>query len=282
MNTQHSSQTRKNNMTHVSRDNDSVIKDFGHQWSLYPENTGYYGSIESLVDVLSPLLTLEKLKGLSIADVGAGTGRYTRMLQQAGAERIVAFEPSSAFTLLKKNTSRLDRVDCIQASAEKISHEKCFDMVFCVGVLQFLVDPHSALTAMAKSLKPGGKLFLWVYSSENNKLYLSLLQPLRCITSFLSYSALDKICFVLEIGARIYMHSCRFLPLPLYEYMNNYYSKMDMKNRRLIIYDQLNPRYVKFYSKKELYNLIESCGFTHIQMHHRHKYSWSVLAQFDG
>lgn len=257
----------------------STIEDFGKQWHLFPDNNGYYCSLEMLQGMLEPLISLDKLKDKWIADVGAGTGRYTLLFQQAGACKILSLEPSSAFEILKKNTSEMDNVQCEQTIAENIPNWG-FDFVFCIGVLQFIYEPCSALRAMGRALGPGGRLFLWVYAKENNRGYLLLLSLFRWISGKISYNTLKKLCFILEVPTRPYIFLCRYLKLPLSEYMINYYSKMDSEKRRLIIFDQLNPRIVKYYTKQELKALLENCGFKNIQMHNRYGYSWSVLAEY--
>lgn len=259
----------------------STIEDFGQQWNLFPDNIGYYCSMEVLKDLLNPLLSTENLRNKNIADVGAGTGRYTLLFQQAGARKILALEPSSAFEILKKNTSDLRNIQCLQADAVNIPNCK-FDLIFCIGVLQFIYDPCPALRAMGRVLGPEGRLFLWVYGKENNRLYLLLLSFFRWIAGKLSYSKLKRMCFFLEIPTRLYVFLCRHINLPLSKYMINYYAKMDPERRRLIIFDQLNPRIVKYYTKQELKSLLQTCGFKNIKMHHRYGYSWSVLAEYSG
>jgi hypothetical protein len=47
--------------------------------------------------------------------------------------------------------------------------------------------------------------------------------------------------------------------------------------RKLVIYDQLNPSYVKFYTGAEVRSLLERAGFTGVALHHRRGYSWTAL-----
>jgi len=71
---------------------DRTIRDFGRQWTTYTENEGYYGSVELLKDIIEPLLPIERLRGMSVADIGSGTGRIVLMMMEAGAARIHAVE----------------------------------------------------------------------------------------------------------------------------------------------------------------------------------------------
>jgi SAM-dependent methyltransferase len=255
----------------------STIKDFGRQWEKYTENTGYYASTDSLLALFGPLLVSSDIKGKQVADIGAGTGRYCRMLSYLGAREILAVEPSSAFDILKKNTSMCQGIQYLQATAEQVP-SNAFDMIFCIGVLQFIQDPIPALRAMGQALNSEGKLFLWVYGEENNRLYLSFARPLRKITSGMSHELLDKLASFLVFPASFYAFLCCFLRLPMAVYMRRYFLKLNYYSRKLVVYDQLNPKYAKYYRKEELQTLLKSCGFSDVQLYHHLGYSWSVSA----
>jgi len=258
-----------------------TIEDFGKQWTRYTENRGYYGSKAALDSLVEPLLKAKSIRDKRIADVGAGTGRYARLFHEAGAGAILAMEPSTAFEVLKRNTAGLSGIDYLQEPAENIP-PLGFDIIFCIGVLQFIPDPRPALRAMGRALRPGGRLFLWVYGRENNGLYLVFVHLLRIFSSRLPYKSLSYLSRWLLPVADLYAFVCRFMNLPLSDYLLDYFSKLDLYSRKLVIYDQLNPKTAKYYRGTELRHLLETCGFVNIRMHHRLGYSWSALASYKG
>jgi ubiquinone/menaquinone biosynthesis C-methylase UbiE len=259
----------------------STVEDFGRQWGKYTANTGYYGSKESLLSLFGPLLTPSDIQGKRVADVGAGTGRYSRMLNELGAGEVLALEPSSAMDILRQNTASCQGMQYLQGTAEQIPPD-AFDAIFCIGVLQFIPDPLPSLQAVGRALNREGKLFLWVYGEENNRLYLSFVRPIRHITSRLSHDLLDKLAGLLVFPASFYAGLCCFLPLPMAAYLRRYFSKLDYYSRKLVVYDQLNPKYARYYRKKELESLLKSGGFTDVRMYHHLGYSWSVTARYKG
>jgi ubiquinone/menaquinone biosynthesis C-methylase UbiE len=182
---------------------------------------------------------------------------------------------------LKESTSHLGNVEYLQTTADRLPADN-FDLVFCIGVLQFIPDPLSALRAMREALSPKGRLFLWVYGQENNRAYLSLVRPLRLITARLPHPCLAALSSLLLPPANLYSLLCRHISLPLAEYMRNYFKQLDQYSRKLVIYDQLNPRMAHYYQKEELKGLLEESGFNDIRMYHRLGYSWSVLAGYKG
>ena len=265
----------------MTSQNMDTIGDFGRQWENYTENTGYYASTDALISLFGPLLNAKDICGKRVADVGAGTGRYCRMLSELGAAEILAVEPSSAYDILLKNTALCHGIRYLQATADRIPPDG-FDMIFCIGVLQFIADPAPALQSMGRALHPDGKLFLWVYGEENNRLYLTLVRPLRNITARLPHFLLDILAGLLVFPADLYAALCRRLRLPMAEYVNRYFSKLDFYSRKLVVYDQLNPKYARYYRQEELKHLLEQCGFFDIRMHHHLGYSWSVSAHYRG
>jgi hypothetical protein len=51
--------------------NQATIKDFGDQWTTYTDNSGYYGSLELLYDILQPFVSEGDLNGKSAASARA-------------------------------------------------------------------------------------------------------------------------------------------------------------------------------------------------------------------
>lgn len=265
----------------TDKTSNKTIADFGRQWTNYTENTGYYASVNVLDDLFGPLMDKESISGKKIADVGAGTGRFVKMFHELGVKYILALEPSSAIEVLKENTRHLKNIEYLQTTADNLPADN-FDLVFCIGVLQFIPEPVCALKAMGRALSPNGRLFLWVYGQENNRAYLSLVRPLCLITARLPHPVLAALSSLLLPSADLYSFFCRYISLPLAEYMRNYFSRLDKYSRKLIIYDQLNPQIAHYYRKDELQELLEESNFENIRMYHRLGYSWSVLASYRG
>jgi hypothetical protein len=59
--------------------------------------------------------------------------------------------------------------------------------------------------------------------------------------------------------------------------MTEVIGKMSREKRRLVIYDQLNPEYARYYTRDEARDLLARNGFGDVRLHHRHGYSWTVM-----
>ncbi|MCE5272372.1 class I SAM-dependent methyltransferase [bacterium] len=262
----------------TAKETENTIKRFGEQWLLFKENPGYYGSIEDLQNVLGPLLEIASLKNCNVAEIGSGTGRVVNMLLDADVAAVTAIEPSAAYDVLKINTSaRSKRVNYIKARGEEIPQNQSFDYVFSIGVIHHIPEPNPVVRAAFSALKPGGKVLIWVYAREGNRLYLSIVQPLRFITVHLPSCFLNGLVYLLNCFLDLYLLLCRFLPLPMRDYMRNKLGRYSRKVRHMTIYDQLNPTFSKYYRREEIKNLLESAGFQQVNIYHRDGYSWTVI-----
>ena len=256
-----------------------TIEDFGNQWKRYPANEGYYSSIELFKDYCGPLISPKEIQGKRILEIGSGTGRIVNMLLALGAKHIYAVEPSQSFAILKKNTSENQkRITYLNISGEQIPEMKV-DLALSFGVLHHIPDPELVVDRVYEILPRGGKFIIWLYGREGNEAYLKIFQPVREITRILPDFLLSILAGVLNITAVAYIKLCTITNLPQKEYMLNVFQKLDWNSRKMVIFDQLNPAYAKYYKKKEAENLLKSSTFKNLKIFHRHNYSWTVVGE---
>jgi SAM-dependent methyltransferase len=255
-----------------------TIADFGEQWTAYPDSDGFFGSSELFNDIFRPLLSDRDVEGRRVAEIGAGTGRFVNVLARAGAAHVVAVEPSGAFGVLRENTQAFrDRITYLETTGEHLPSTSALDYVFIIGVLHHVPNPGPVVEAAFRALCPGGKLAVWLYGREGNAPYLLLVQSMWWCTRRLPHSGLALFVGALYPAFWCYMHACRWLPLPLADYMRRIMLPLTPSKRRVVIYDQLNPAYAKYYTREEAYRALAEFGFTDIRLHHRHGYSWTVV-----
>lgn len=261
-----------------------TIEDFGDQWTRFTENDGYYGSTELLQDIFGPLLDVSDLENKDVAEIGSGTGRIVNMLVAGGVKSVLAIEPSAAFDVLEVNTRQHGgKVKRLRARGEAIPAEPGFDLIFSIGVLHHIPDPTPVVSAARRALRPGGRMLIWLYGREGNESYLSLVQPLRRLTTRLPHGLLLALSWILNLLIWPYVKLCKWFSLPLAGYFSRVFGEFDLAARALVIYDQLNPECAKYYCRQEAIDLLEKAGFVNIDAHHRHGYSWTVIgSRADG
>lgn len=255
-----------------------TIADFGEQWTAYDDHAGYFGSAALFDDIFAPFVAAADLAGCRVAEIGAGAGRFVNVMAGAGAAHVVALEPSAACDVLSRQTARYaDRVTCLPLTGDRLPPSGDLDYVFAIGVLHHIPEPAPVVAAAFAALRPGGRMAAWLYGREGNGLYLLVARSLWGLSRRLPHRGLVWLVWVIYPWLWAYMHASRVLPLPLGHYMRRVILPLAPDKRRLVVYDQLNPAYARYYTQAEAQHLLEAAGFADVRVHHRHGYSWTVV-----
>jgi len=114
-----------------------------------------------------PWLTdaLGAAQGKVVVDLGAGTGKFTRLLAGTGAE-VIAVEPVEA--MRAQLASRLPGVQCVAGHADAIPLETASaDALVCAQAFHWFAT-EAALAEIHRVLRPGGRLGLvWNVRDES-------------------------------------------------------------------------------------------------------------------
>ncbi len=107
---------------------------------------------------------LPELQGAVVADIGSNNGYYMFRMAAHQPAFVLGFEPFVqhyyAFRLLN-GFAGLERLRTELLGMEDLGlFQACFDVIFCLGVLYHRPSPLTALSDLARALKPGGTLLL--------------------------------------------------------------------------------------------------------------------------
>ena len=96
-----------------------------------------------------------------ILDIGGGSGRYSlKLAQDFSGSKVVVTDISEGSLVLIKKLSRELKLDNVGVKKEDILNlsfsNDHFDVVFCDGVIQHILDYEVAVSEMIRVLKPGG------------------------------------------------------------------------------------------------------------------------------
>jgi len=118
---------------------------------------------------------LELKEGDVVADLGAGSGYYTfRMAPKVGAKgKILAVEIEDKMLaelkkkIEKQKVANVETVKCTETDPKL--PEAGVDLILMVDVYHELAFPYEVMTAIRKSLKPGGRVALVEFRKEDPK-----------------------------------------------------------------------------------------------------------------
>jgi len=141
----------------------------GHQaadWLERPEREK-----EERPDLLMPALKLKL--GDAVADIGAGTGYYTRRLAKAVGERGVVYAVEIQQEMLDLLTNKMTELNIhnVKPVLGTITDPKLpramVDLILMVDVYHEFDHPFEMVEAMSRALKPGGRMVFVEFRAED-------------------------------------------------------------------------------------------------------------------
>ena len=126
---------------------------------------------EERPDLLMPELSLKA--GMIVADIGAGTGYYSRLMSKAvgstGAVYAVDVQPQMV-AMLKEVAAKPEFVNIkplLSSVADVKLPSRSIDLAIMVDVYHELEFPHEVMTTIINSLKPEGRVVFVEYRAED-------------------------------------------------------------------------------------------------------------------
>ena len=265
----------------IGRIQNATIRDFGNQWLIHGQlRDDHWTSDEMFRDYLFDLLDPNFITGKTVLEVGSGSGRILRMIDRYHPKRLIGVEPSIGVSNLLSNTKDIENLEVLNVKGADF-RIKDVDVILSLGVIHHIKNPQRTLENIYSSLHSDGIFVCWVYGMENNRPYVVVRKFLSNITRVLSDEKLDSFCTILQnFIVRYGEFSVRYLKsrLPITTYIQEVFAPCGELERKYILFDQLNPAYAKYYTKRKFTKTLKEAGFTRIELAHRHGYSWTALA----
>jgi SAM-dependent methyltransferase len=137
-----------------------TLRLFGDEWQRFPELVSVHARI---FDWYFAPAGGVRWPGRHVLDAGCGMGRWLHFARRAGAE-VVGMDVSPAIDVAARREG--EAADFVQADLRSPPFPPgSFDLVYSLGVVHHLEDPAAAVQSLARLVRPGGELRLYVYRS---------------------------------------------------------------------------------------------------------------------
>jgi SAM-dependent methyltransferase len=249
------------------REDRRSARSFGYQWEVYREGDRTWFKDDRDLRRQEFLFNLqaapEELAGRTLLDAGCGNGELTRAVTAYGLE-VVGLDFSRSVELARERllaapSPAAHRVHYVQGDILELPiRSASFDLVHSSGVLHHTPSTHRAFRAVARAVKPGGKLYVQLY--RRRPLWIHAVNVgLRAVTVRMPLRLLYWLCYLttpLHAGLSRLMHLLRGEPSP---------PRATARERAVQMFDNYSPRYQFRHTVPEIMALFREQGFVHLQ-----------------
>ncbi|MCB9655696.1 MAG: methyltransferase domain-containing protein [Deltaproteobacteria bacterium] len=266
-----------------------TVDRFGAQWNDFDTIREHYE--DQFLGWIRPN-TKESFAGKIVLEGGCGKGRHSALVAKYKAKEVIAVDLGSAVEAARRNTRHLPNVHVIQADLHHLPiRRQAVDIAFSVGVLHHTPTPKRAFDALAETVRPGGRMIVWVYGRENNGWIVHFVDPVRRrITSRLPHRWLfhaSKLPATLVYGfARsLYGYGSRDTKNALNEndttrlYYGQYMRQLasfPFSEVHSIVHDHLTPAIAHYLPRGEVESWFKGPHFDEVQVTWHNENSWAA------
>ena len=243
-----------------------TLESFGREWTLHAQgrfegNTVYGRTEEEDLQHFKGAFNLPHLKQLEhhfVLDAGCGSGRLTAALGRiAQHSTIVGLDFSDAAKAAYLRCKDLPNVHIVQSDLLRPPFRtEAFDYVWSVGVLHHALETERGFGSIANLVKPGGRIYIWIYSSR-------VFTPYRFTRKVLSKP------YLLPPGALYRLSWGLAVPLYCFHKIREFAGITQVCHRLKSIafsfYDVLSPEFMRYHSEEEVRQWFQSNGFDQIR-----------------
>jgi SAM-dependent methyltransferase len=256
---------------------------FGYEWTHYAKLTE--ADREEFLDWINPL-DETIFANRVVLDAGCGKGRHLFLAAKFGAIDAIGIDLSDAVESAYQNTCHLPNAHVIQADIYHLPFLDPFDFVYSIGVLHHLPDPKQGFLSLARTLKPGGRIAIWVYGKEGNRWIELFVDPIRIhvtsrlpkfITRFISlllalplylslklvYLPVGRIPRLVSVK-RSLPYSDYLSAISVYSFAENFWN----------VFDHLAAPTAFYHRRGEVEDWFASAGLAQVEITARNKNSW--------
>lgn len=217
---------------------------FASSWNNLPAGSVY--TRRQFEDWLQPL-TAADVAGGRVLELGCGNASLLFHMASWEPEHVEGIDLGDSVLSARRNMTAQPNPRWNVTQGDLVTYRgEPRDLVYCIGVLHHLKQPHLGFESVLANTRPGGRFHCWVYAREGNGLIVWVVDPIRKVVSgFPWWATKYLVATPLVVPYFLYAKLLWGLPgfswlrkLPLYAY-SLWIAERDFAFFRHVAFDQL-------------------------------------------
>jgi SAM-dependent methyltransferase len=272
----------------------ATVHGFGREWRAFTQDAGALSEADKaeMFQSYFGIFPWHLVGSESIgADIGCGSGRWATLVAPRVGRLLACDASAEALAVARRNLEGHANVDLQLASIDHLPvADGSLDFAYCLGVLHHLPDTQGALLAIARKLKPGAPLLVYVYYAFDNRprwyrvawqatdiarrliarLPHKVQMALTTVIALLVYWPLARVAALLDRAGRL----PRWWPLAYYRHRGFYVMRTDA-------FDRFCTRLEWRFTRAQIADMLQQAGFENI-VFSPHEPFWCAVASRSG
>ena len=201
-----------------------------------------------------------------VLDAGCGSGRLTRGLAALGGD-VVGLDVAPSINYVARLSRGVANLHLVQGSLLDIPlADGAFDVVWSMGVIHHTGDTPRAFANLARVVRPGGRMYVWVYSSRQLSLYKLIRDAMR-VSHKIPKDLLFYVCYMMAPPLKGY-HFGKFAIRQLRGKPTTPRERREARIRTIAfeLHDDLAPPYQTRHTPEEVFGWFSAQGFEHLTL----------------
>lgn len=217
---------------------------FASSWNNLPPGSVY--STAQFEDWFAPL-TRANVEGRTVLELGCGNASLLFHMAGWAPSHLEGVDLGDSVLSARKNMAMQANPSWRVTQADLVTYiGSPRQIVYSIGVLHHLKNPHAGFEAVIANTAPGGRFHCWVYAREGNGLVVWIVDPIRKIVSrmpwwFTKYLVATPLVVPYFLYAKLVrkFRNVRWLRgLPLFKY-SQWIAEREFAFFRHVAFDQL-------------------------------------------
>lgn len=260
----------------IKNQDDIVVNDFGKEWDKFKQDKLTKNDHISQFNSYFNIFPWEKINAKTIgADIGCGSGRWATLVAPRVGHLHLVDPSKQALEVAKFNLEGVKNTSFYVKSVHELPFKRnSLDFAYCLGVLHHIPDTIAGIQSISDILKPGAPFLVYLYYAfDNRPLWFKILWKIsdliRIVISSLPTRLRHLSCefialliyFPITKIARL-LRALKVLPRtwPLRYYIDHSYYVL-----RTDALDRFGTKLEKRFTKNQIKEMLESCGFENIK-----------------